>query len=484
MSVATPVEAVPQGHESTERTPSARAMWLILAVVLLADALDLLDSTITNIAAPTVVEDIGGGQTLVKWLSAAYALALGSLLVVGGRLGDRYGRRRLFLTGLVGFTLAFALCGIAWDPTVLISFRGLQGAFGALLIPQGMAIMTKTFPREMLRTAFSAFGPLVGIAAIGGPVLAGFVIDADIAGLGWRPMFLVNIVLGALALLVALRVIPRDDGDPAVKVDLLGSLLLGVAMLTLLYGLIDGSSDGWTSLPIACLVAAAGFFAAFARRLTTAAAPLIQPALLRNRGFASGLVMGLLYFAAFNGLAYVASLFMQLGLHYDPSRASLGLLPVTLGIIVGSGAGMGLIGELGRILVLVGLLVTLAGAGTLLAVVATSGLDVSWWQLSLALLTVGAGAGICFGTIFDFALGDVDPDQAGAASGSVSAIQQIAAAIGSASVTSVYFAVLDPSGQVDAMTTCLAVVIAIAALSLGAVRLLPQRAAPQQHASK
>lgn len=456
-------------------------MWIILGLVLAADALDLLDATITNLAAPTIVGDLGGGQSLVKWLGAAYALALGTLLVVGGRLGDRYGQRRLFLTGMAGFTAASALCGLAPDPALLIIGRVLQGSFGALLIPQGMAIMTKTFPREMLAKAFGAFGPMLGVAAVGGPVLAGFIIDADVAGLGWRPMFLGNIVIGCAGLIVAVRVLPRDQGDPTTRLDILGSVWLGGAMLTLLYGLISGSTDGWTSLPIACLAAAVVCFAGFARRLTTAVAPLLEPSLLRNRGFASGLLMGLLYFAAFNGLAYVVSLFMQLGLGYSPTRASLGLLPLTVGIILGAGAAMGLIAKLGRVLVLIGLLVTIAAAAALLAIVSASGVDIAWWPLSLALVGVGAGAGLCFGTIFDTALGDVDPGQAGAASGSVSAIQQIAAAIGSATVTSVYFAGVENSGQAHAMTTSLVVVLAIAALCLGAVWFLPRKAAELQH---
>ncbi len=454
---------------------------MILLVVLFADAMDLLDATITNIAAPTIVQDIGGGQELVKWLTAAYALSLGTLLVVGGRLGDRYGQRRLFLVGLAGFTGASALAGVAGDPTVLIASRALQGAFGALLIPQGMAIMTKTFPREMLRKAFSAFGPLLGLAAVGGPVLGGLIIDADIAGLSWRPMFLINIVLGMLCFGVALRVLPPDDADPAVRLDLPGSAFLGVAMVGLIYGLIDGSTNGWTALPISCLAIATVSFVAFGRRQTTATQPLINPGLFKNRGFTSGLLMGLLFFAAINGLSYVIALFMQLGLGYDSSRTSVGLLPVTFGIIVGAGIGMGLIAKLGRYLILIGLLVTLAGTGGMLAVVQASGTEPGWVPFSLVLLLVGIGAGVCFGTIFDTALGDTAPDEAGAASGSMSAVQQIAAALGSAAVTSVYFANLDASGQVLAMTASLVVVIVISTLCVAVVWLLPRNAAGQHH---
>lgn len=459
--------------------PSARTMWLILLLVLVADALDLIDATITNIAAPTIVRDIGGGESLVKWLSASYALSLGTLLVVGGRLGDRYGQRKLFLIGMAGFTAASALCGLALDPALLIVSRALQGVFGALLIPQGMAIMTKTFPKDMLAKAFGAFGPLLGIAAVGGPILGGFIIDADLAGLSWRPMFLINVGLGIAGLIVAIRVLPRDVGNPEATVDVLGALWLGAGMLGLLYGLIDGSDNGWTALPIACLIVAAAAFAGFAHRLRTAAAPLLKPVLLRNRGFTSGLAIGVLYFAAINGLMYVVSLFMQLGLDYDPSRTALGLLPVTIGIMIGAGSAMALVTKLGRRLVVIGLTITLAGALGLLAVV-TAG-TVSTVGLSAALLVIGAGAGVSFGTIFNTALGDVDPDEAGAASGSLSSIQQIASALGTATVTTVYFAAVADSGQEHAIELSLFVVLGIAAACLAVVRLLPRRAVALEH---
>lgn len=462
-------------------TPSAATLWVVLGVVLVADALDLIDSTITNIAAPTIVADIGGGPALVKWLGAAYALSLGTLLVLGGRLGDRFGQRRLFLLGMGGFTLASALCGLAVSPGTMVASRVLQGAFGALLIPQGMAIITRMFPRDMRAKAFAAFGPLLGISAVGGPVLAGFIIDADIAGLGWRPMFLINIVLGTVGLLIGVRVLPRDAGDRDVHIDLLGSLLLGTSVFALLLGLINGSTDGWTVGPVLGVVAAVGLFAAFAHRQTSTSEPLIDPALLKDRGFTSGLLMGLLYFAAVNGLFYVLSLFLQIGLGYDASHASLGLLPMTVGIIVAAGACMGLIGRLGRTLVLVGLLVTLAGASAMLVLVRSLGIHAGWWQLSLVILVIGMGAGACFGTIFDIALGDVAPEAAGSASGSLSAVQQISAGIGSAAVTSVYFSALRSSGQVHAMTVSLVMVLAISTLCLPVVGLLPRKAADQQH---
>lgn len=459
---------------------AGKAMWLTLLIVLIADGLDLIDATITNIAAPSIVADIGGGPALIKWLGAAYALALGSMLVLGGRLGDRYGQRRVFLVGMAGFTLASAAAGLALDPAVLIAARVVQGGFGALLIPQGMAIMTKTFSREALAKAFAAFGPMLGIFAVGGPILGGFLIDTNLLGLGWRPVFLVNVVLGVLGLLLAVRVLPTVPADRSARIDVVGSVLLAGAMFGLLFGLVEGSTDGWTAVPALSLVVAAVLAAAFTRRQLTTAAPLITPSLFTHRGFTSGLVTGLLVFAAFNGLMYVIALYFQLGLGYSPLHAALSLLPLTAGIILGAGACMALVTRLGRTLVLAGLLASASGTGLLLLVVRTAGLGATWWQLALVTLLIGAGAGTCFGSIFDTALGDIAPDEAGAASGSLSAVQQIAAGVGSAAVTSVYFGHLATS-QASAMTVSLVVVLGITALCLLAVPLLPRKAAELEH---
>ncbi len=450
-------------------------MWAILALVLLADALDMIDSTVTNIAAPTIAGEIGGGAGLLKWLGASYALAMGVLLVVGGRLGDRYGQRRLFLTGIVGFTVASAVCGLAPSPAVLIGARVVQGAFGALLIPQGMAIMTKTFSPSMLRTAFGLFAPLLGLATVGGPIVAGFLIDADIAGLSWRPIFLVNLLLGGIGTVAALKLLPRDDdGDATVIIDGIGSGLLALAMAGTLFGLIEGSSDGWHLLPIAALATGLAAFAAFARRQQTAAAPLLKPSLLRNRGFSSGLFTGLVVFAATSGLAYVLSLFIQQALGADPGDTALGLLPLTAGIIVAAGACMGLMEKLGRTLIFAGLAILAFGVGGLLVLVITVGADLTLWQLAPAIFVTGLGMGACYGTIFDIALGDIDADEAGSASGSLSAVQQLAAGAGSALVTTVF---LQTGGSFQhAMTVTLIVVLAAVVACLGPARLLPRRA--------
>ncbi|HEX4815582.1 MAG TPA: MFS transporter [Nonomuraea sp.] len=463
------------GTVTTRR--SSRLMWAILGLVLLADALDVIDATITNIAAPTIARELNGGESLIKWLGPAYMLAMGVLLVVGGRLGDKFGQRRLFLIGMSGFTLASAVAGFSPNPALLIVARIAQGAFGALLIPQGMAIMTKAFSRDMLAKAFGLFGPVLGLSSVGGPVLAGFIISADLFGLSWRPIFLANIILGGIGLVTAAKILPRDDeGDRSTVVDGWGSGLLAAAMIGLLYGLIEGSTNGWSAVPVASITVGVLFFAAFAYRQRTAPHPLIKPSLLQNRGFTSGMLVGLAVFAAGTGLIFVLSLFMQEGLHASPRDASLGLVPLTLGLITAGFAAMGgLVTKLGRRLVFIGLAVDLAGCGWVLALVLHSGTNVSLWALAPALFVIGVSTGLCFATIPTVALGDAKPDEAGSASGSLSSIQQLASAIGSAAVTSIFFQAAT-SGLAHAMKVTLIVVLAVTALSLPIVTLMPRQA--------
>jgi EmrB/QacA subfamily drug resistance transporter len=460
------------GAASPVRVP--RAAWAVLAVVLIADVMDLLDSTITVIAAPTISAGLHGGPELIKWLGASYALSLGVLLVTGGRLGDRYGRRRTFLIGIAGFTAASLACGLAWDPASIIVARLIQGAFGALLIPQGFGILGSVFPREHIGKAFSTFGPILGLSAVGGPLLAGVLIDANLFGLSWRPMFLINIVLGVAGLVAGLRLLPRDRGDASVRIDVAGSVLLAGTMLGLLFGLIEGSTSGWTALPIAAMAAGLACFAAFCQRQRTAVAPLIKPSLLRNRGFTAGLIVGLVVFAAIGGLIYAVSLYLQRGLGYSPLRAAVvGFAPVAAGLVIASVASMNLLGRLGRKLTLAGIVVTVAGVGWLLLLV--TGSTPTAASLAPAMTVIGLGMGATFATIYDIAIGDIDPAEAGSASGSLSSIQQLANAIGPAIITTIYFDAVS-GGQGHAMSVSLGAVIGIGVLSALAVPLLPRRA--------
>jgi len=459
---------------------SRAGLWAILAVVLIADMLDLMDSTLTNIAAPTIVAELGGGAGLLKWLGSAYALALGSLLVLGGRLGDRFGQRRVFLIGITGFTLASLACGLAWSPTVLVIARLIQGGFGALLIPQGLAIMTAVFPRDFKSVAFATFGPMMALASIGGPILGAYIVNANWFGLSWRPMFLINIVFGGLGLVVAARILPRSPADPKVVLDAPGSVLLSLAVLGTIAGLIEGPELGWGLWPLSLLAIGVAAFAAFAVRQAKAANPLILPSLLRNRGFTAGLLAGLGYFAVVTGMAYVVSLFCQQALHRDPVQTALtGIVPMSVGIIVASFIAAPLIGKLGRNLVAAGVLTTALGAGWLWLTVYSNGLALGTWDLVGPMVVTGLGMGLTFGTLFDIAVGDASPDEAGSAGGSLSAVQQLAGAIGSAVIASIWLAY--GTDTAHAMQVCLMVVGIVCLAVLAIIPLLPRRAANTGH---
>jgi EmrB/QacA subfamily drug resistance transporter len=459
--------------EPTRLTPRLRA---ILAVVLIADILDLMDSTITNIAAPSIARDLGGGESLIKWLGAGYSLAIGVLLVVGGRLGDRYGKRRVFLIGIAGFTAASAVCGLSVDPTMIIVGRVIQGGFGALMIPQGISVLMATFSRAQLPRAVSAFGPAMGVSAVLGPIAAGFIIAANFGGLDWRPVFLINIVLGLTGLVAAAKLLPHDRPISHEPIDAIGASLLGATMLTLIFGLIQGSTAGWTALPVASLIAGVLLFGAFALRQRKATNPLITPSLLSNQGFTSGLILGLAFFAAVSGLGYILSLFFQLVLHLSPAQAALGLAPMMIGIIGASLVCRPLLTSLGRRLVVVGLSTTLLGAVGLWLTILAKDTSVTPWLTAPSILVLGVGMGACFSSIYEVALGDIAQEEAGSASGSLSAVQQLAAAIGSAIVTTVFFSVLRDSGGAKAMTVSVLVVVAVIAICLGLVWLLPRTA--------
>lgn len=468
-------------HSSQFAPTMARSSrpWLILAIILLADIVDLLDATITTIAAPSITQSLGGGAGLISWLGASYALSMGVLLVPGGRLGDKFGRKRLFLIGLVGFTAASVACGLAISPTMMILARVLQGAFGALMIPQGFGIISQAFTREQMGQAFSAFGPVLGVSAVAGPLVAGALISANIAGTGWRAAFLMNLLVGVITFVAAWIILPPDDGDAAVHIDVPGAVLLAASMVGLLFGVIQGAEAGWPAYTLGSLGAGVLLFAAFAWQQRNSSTPLLERSLFRNRGFVAGLVVGLIFFGVLTGLMLVVGLFVQVGLGYSPLQASLSTAPIAVGIVVSSVFARNAVARLGRRLVFAGIAAVLAGVAILIAIlVALSDTSqISALHLAMPLFIIGLGAGPAFAAVFDVALGDISPDEAGSASGSVTAVQQLASAAGAAGISTLYLHAVVSNGQHQATMISLLVVAAGLALALLCVRGMPRAAA-------
>jgi EmrB/QacA subfamily drug resistance transporter len=455
-----------------------RWRWLVLGVILIAEIMDLLDSTIITIAAPTVRVDLGGSTATMQWWSAAYTMAFGVFLIVGGRLGDAFGRRRLFIIGIAGFTLMSVACALAPSPDWLIVTRALQGASGALLIPQGLGVIKTMFPPEEMGGAFGAFGPVMGIAAICGPILAGWLVSADLFGTGWRMIFLINLPVGALGLVGALALMPESTSSRRVRLDLVGVGLISLASLCIIYPLVQGREEGWPLWIFGILalgIVLLGVFALAERR--GHGSPLIEPSLLQNRAFTGGLALGVVFFTAFGGLGLVLSLYTQLGLGFSPLHAGLTLAPLSLGAAIGAGSSFALIPRFGRLVLQLGLAVIVPSMVALALTVQHTGAGTSSWDLAPSLAACGIGLGWVFGPMFNIILAGVREHEVGSASGTLTAIQQLGNSLGVALLATLFFSVIndgDTSSTALERTTIVAAVLF--ALSLVLSFLMPRNA--------
>jgi EmrB/QacA subfamily drug resistance transporter len=421
--------------------PTARnpLRWFVFAVVIAANIMDLMDATIVNVAGPSIRHALGGSASTLQWLPAGYTLAFAVFLITGARLGDMFGRRRLFLIGSAGFTVMSAACSAAPSMAVLIGFRVLQGSFGALMIPQGFGMLKETFDEDEMTKVFGAFGPMMGLSILAAPILAGSLVEANLWGIGWRLVFLINVPVGIAAFAGAVRVLPRTVAHPGIRLDTIGMVLIGAALTAIIYPLIQGRADGWPAWTFATLAAGAALLGAFVlwerRRHGD---PLIDPGLLANRTYTSGILVALAFFGAFGGLLLCVSLFAQLGEGFSPIHAGLTLMAMVAGMIAGMGAGFALIGRLGRHMLHLG--VTIVAVGTVeLALTVTGARTTSTLDLAPGLFLIGLGAGASIGQLFDFILAGVGMDEVGSASGVLEAVQQLSSALGVAALGTIFF---------------------------------------------
>lgn len=425
--------------------------WLAFAVVLLAAVMDLLDALVTNVAAPTIRADIGGGTVVVQWLGAGYTLALAAGLVLGGRLGDIYGRRTVFLVGAFGFTAASLLCAASVTPTMLIAARVAQGLFGAIMLPQGLGVIKEVFPPRELAKAFGVFGPVMGLSSVSGPTLAGALIDADLFGTGWRMIYLINLPIGLITVVGGWRFLPRTRGDATIRLDLVGAALVSLAAVLIVYPVVQGRELGWPLWIFGLMAASAVVFAVFGwyevRKQAGGGQPLVIPSLFRKRAFTGGLVAGLAFFSALTGFALVFTVFLQVGLGYSPLKAGMSALPQAAGSVLGFiAAGSGLSQRFGRLLIHVGTAMSAIGIAVFFLILHGQGTGVSIWPLVPALLVMGIGMGLVLAPFFDIVLAGVEPHETGSASGTLTALQQFGSALGVAVLGTIFFGVL--GGQI------------------------------------
>ena len=416
--------------------------WFVFTVVIAANIMDLMDATIVNVAGPSIRAALGGSASTLQWLPAGYTLAFAVFLITGARLGDMFGRRRLFLIGSAGFTVMSAACSVAPSMEVLIVFRVLQGSFGALMIPQGFGMIKEVFDEEEITKVFGAFGPVMGLSILAAPVLAGALVEANLWGIGWRLVFLINVPIGIAAFAGAVRVLPRTIAHPGIRLDIAGMVLIGVALTAIIYPLIEGRTEGWPAWTFVSLAVGAmllGAFVVWERR--PHGDPLIEPGLLANRTYTSGILVALAFFGAFGGLLLCVSLFAQLGEHFSPVHAGLTLMAMVVGMIAGMGAGFALVGRLGRHLLHIGVVIVAAGT-VVLALTVTGAHTASTLDLAPGLFLIGLGAGSSIGQLFDFILAGVGMNEVGSASGVLEAVQQLSSALGVAVLGTIFFSAL------------------------------------------
>ncbi len=417
---------------------------IALAVVALAFVMDLLDSTIVNIAIPSIQSNLGASYATIQWLIAGYSLAFATLLITGGRMGDVFGYKKLFMIGVGGFTVASLLSGVAWDSHILIAARLLQGAMAALMVPQVMSMMQIMFKPEERGMVSGMFGALGGLSAALGPVIGGLLIKANIFGLDWRPIFLINVPVGLIGLVAAAKYLPEGKSPHPLKLDWWGTLIVIVGLLLLIFPLIEGRDLDWPTWTFVMMAASIPVFVLFAwwqrRKVRTDGSPLVMPALFRFRSFAVGLLTNVIFEAVMLGLFLPLTLLLQVGFGYSVVHAALTGIPTAFGIALSIAVlGQKLTMKLGRYTILIGGAVLIAGLSYLSWIAHRYGLETHSWQLAPGLLTAGLGMGLVMAPIFAMVLNDVDPHHAGSASGVLNAVQQVGGAIGVAVIGLIFF---------------------------------------------
>jgi EmrB/QacA subfamily drug resistance transporter len=475
---------------NTSLTPSRRVAWLGFIVVIAASVMDLLDSTIAQTAAPAIRRDLGGSYAAIEWISAAYTLAMAVMLMLGSRLGDVLGRRRVLLAGIGGFVGASVLCALAPTATTLIAGRALQGAVAAMMVPQGFGLIRELFGDEGQQKAFGVFGPVMGLAAVTGPLVGGGLVNLDLLGTGWRAIFLVNVPLGLAAIAAGRRYLPRTaPATPGLRLDAPSVTLAMVGGFALVYPLIQGREHGWPAWSFALLAAGvvtvAGFARLQSRRSRQGRAPLVEPSILKRRAYVAGLAVVLGFIGAMGGMMIALNVMFQTGLGFTPLACAVATVAIPVTAIGGSITSSALLAKIGRTTMHIGIVVMAIGLIVVDMVMRSAGGGVTAWDLAGPLAITGFGMGMVFVPMFDVILAGVAPHELGSASGLLESIQQLAMSIGIAAVGTVLFDSVGhgqgPVAFVGASDRALLMAVAFLVAACAAVFWLPKHARAVAH---
>ncbi len=450
-----------------------------LFTVLIGAALPMIDFFIVNVALPTIDTSLHASTATLELVVAGYGIAYALLMVLGGRLGDTFGRRRLFVFGLAAFTVTSLACGLAPTAMALVAARVAQGAASALMLPQVLSTIQATTHGEQRSKALGLYGAVGGISTVVGQLLGGALVSANIAGSSWRPIFLVNVPIGLLGLLLAKRTVPETRASRPTPIDRLGTVVLAITLLSLLVPLMEGQATGW---PVWMWVSLAVFpFAAVAfvliekRAERAGRVPLLPPTIMRMPSIRRGLLVALPFFVSFGGFMFVYAVTLQEGLGLGPLGSGLALTPMAIGFFSTSMISSRLVTRFGAKVIPMGTAVQGFGIATMIIVTLIFWPHLNVLVLAPSMLITGLGQGMAMTTLFRVVLAHVPAESAGVGSGALATTQQSSLALGVATLGTLFSVLSAPAelGMRDAFALVMGVQVVIALAIVFAGQRLP-----------
>jgi EmrB/QacA subfamily drug resistance transporter len=424
--------------------------WLAAIVLIVGALMDMIDVTIVNVALPTIRRDLHASATQLEWVVSAYMLAFAAALIIAGNLGDRFGRKRVFLTGVAVFGLASLAAGLSQSGAELIAARVVQGTAAAAMAPQVLATFRAIFSGAERGKAFSIYGAMLGFASAVGLLLGGVLTEANLFGWSWRAVFFVNIPVAAAALIAGLRFVPETRDPGARRPDVPGAVLLAASLVAIVYPLLEGRQLGWPAwvwVLLAAGVAGLGGLglleARRAGRRTDGPAPLLKAGLFRRPAFAAGLGVQMAFSAGLQGFFLAFALWLQAGEHFSPLKAGLTAVAFSAGSFIGAPVAVPLAQRYGRRVLAIGGVLMAAGTAGVSLVVSHIGVNGSPWPVVPGLVVCGAGLALLIIPLVNVVLAAVPVEAAGGASGLFSTAQQLGGAVGVALLGTVFFGYLN-----------------------------------------
>jgi EmrB/QacA subfamily drug resistance transporter len=433
----------PAGPVSAQADTADSHGWRAVSIVLVGAFMALLDTTIVNVALPSIRTGLHASSASLEWIVSGYALSYGLALVPGGRAGDRFGHKRLFLIGLTIFTLASVWCGIAQNQGEIVAARIVQGLGAGLFFPAISATIQHSFTGPARSKAFGVLGAVIGVSTAMGPLLGGLIIAGAGPADGWRWVFLVNLFIGAVALPMAAWRLPKPASRTKRGFDPVGLGLLTGGLLLLLIPLVEGQQDGWPAWTWICFGCCVVVFAALTswelRADKGGRDPLLKPGLLRQTSFSAGAIFAIAFFGGFSSIFFTVSILWQEGLAHSALITGLVIAPYSIGTLASAANSDKLSARLGRLVLVLGCSLLLVGLALVILVIHLTSPAVDGWALIGPLLLAGLGTGMTIAPNQDFVLATVPRPEAGTAAGVLGTSQRLGTAIGIAVIGTVLF---------------------------------------------